>query len=141
MTKINIDYAKKLFEYVEKNGTVHAPHTIKPSELYDEVHKGLGPFLDTVCVYADSLDIEETVVTEQYTENRYYYNIKCGRTVLEIGTYYDYDSIYVKEAGPYDEEFVINCEDMFKEKKKGTKTGTKVLSFESQEVKPKKEDK
>ena len=55
--------------------------------------------------------------------------------------YYDYNSIYVKEAGPYDKEFVIKCEDMFKEKKKGTKTGTKVLSFESQEGKPKKEDK
>ena len=141
MTKINIDYAKKLFEYVEKNGPLHAPHKIKPSELYDEVHKGLGPFLDAVCVYANSLDIEESIITEHYIESRYYYNIKCGETVLEIGTYYDYDSIYVKEAGSYEEEYVIKCEDMFKEKEKDTKTGPKVLTFESQEGKPKKEDK
>ena len=143
MVKIDIEYVKKLFDYVKKNESVNAPHTIKPSELYDEVHKGLGPFLDTICIYADSaeVDIPETIGYENYTCNRYYYNIKYKKTVLEIGTYYDYDSIYAKAAGEYDKEYVINCEDLFKKSKKDTKSGAKVLTLKSQDGNTKKEDK
>ena len=129
MTKIDIDYVKELFEYVKKNESVHAPHKVKPSEPYDAVHRGLGKFLDTICVYADSkeVDIPETIGTEQYTENRYYYNIRYGKTVLEIGAYYDYDAIYVKEAKDFDEEYVIDCEIMIKNMEKTTRKGKKRL--------------
>ena len=132
MTKINIEYVKRLFEYIDKNESISAPHTIKSSQEYSDIHRGLGPFLDTVCDYADSenIDIPETVVSEKYTDNRYYYNIRYEKTVLEIGMYYDYDLIYVKNTLEYDEESVIDCIDMIKRNERGTKKGVKVLTFE-----------
>ena len=118
MTKINKNYVEKLFKYVEENESIHAPYDMKNKEDYDDMRKGLGPFLDTVCALADKSGIYPSYREENYSETDFHYFISYNENVLEIGMYFDYDTIYVRNVEKYNEEDVIDCNNIFKKKKR-----------------------
>ena len=120
MAKIDIEYVKKFFKYIEENERVVAPYNAKISEGFDEVKRGFGPFLDSICDYADSedVDIPENISTDHYTDNRYYYFIGYEGKVLEIGMYFDHNLIYAQNPSKeYKEEDIIDCKKMIKRKR------------------------
>ncbi len=114
MAKIDIDYVKKIFKYVEENESINAPYEIKHITEYDDVKKGLGPFLDTICYLADQSDIHEILGVGDYSEDNFHYFIGFEGKILEIGMHFDYDVVYVREATKYNEEDIVDCNNITK---------------------------
>lgn len=135
MIKIDIDYVKKLFKYIDEHEVIYIPYYIDKNYVADEIKIESRKFLDKVGKYADANNIPEIVGSEKGCDNRYYYIVEYNNVALELGLLYDGDIVYVKQARDYDPEDVIRCNDIFKKKK------TKKMVLESEEDKIEKEDK
>ena len=118
MTKINKNYVEKLFKYVEVNCMVCSPYNMKNKEESNELKRNLRPFLDTICALADESGITAGYREEKGSETDFHYFISYNENVLEIGMYFDYDTIYVRNVEKYNEEDVIDCNNIFKKKKR-----------------------
>ncbi len=144
MRKINDEYLKDLFGYLDKHEEINVPHKTKPSDGYAEIHRALGNLFDDVCTYADSdeVGIDEFIGRENGADNRFYYFVGYKGKVFEFGMYFDHNIVYIHEvANGYNPEDVIDCEAVVKSDAIKTKKGKRILIFEPQNGNDKKEDK
>lgn len=117
MTKIDINYVKKLFECVEENEEISVPTDID-IKGYDETRKNLNRFLNMIITYADKENIPESIGEENYSDDRFYYIISYNGNALEIGSYYDSNEVYANKIEECDSKNIIDCNKLFKVKTK-----------------------
>ena len=139
MVKLDKDYVKKLFKWLEEHEEIDALLNEDENCEFD-LKLGLGEFLDLVCTCADEKNIFAVHKSDGYScDNRFCYWVRYKDKIFEIGMYYD--DVVFANSYPEDviQEDIIDCEDILKlcdnSKEMGNRTRTHKITTNIESIK------